>query len=164
MVKGGTCWTSQEHPNKDWLSACEILASRFLRLAMNAGLQERATIDPMLGAAETSLPAFGGRTTGIVATPCFMILAAAGKARNVQAGVIEFIAGESATTGSVDSYLLFYMVLEFGTMGTVLKAKRAFFNFVALAPPPNPTASPKRSDLPWGISERFGSLLHDLSP
>ncbi|MGY5810264.1 [NiFe]-hydrogenase assembly chaperone HybE [Rhizobium sp. LEGMi198b] len=118
-------------------------------LAMNAGLQERATVVPALGAAETSLLAFVGRTTGIVATPWFMILPAAGTARNQQAGMIEFIAGKPETTGGVDCCLLFSMVFEFGTMRTALKARRAFSNIVALAPPPTPTASPMRRDLLW---------------
>ncbi|WFU06984.1 hypothetical protein QA648_32755 (plasmid) [Rhizobium sp. CB3171] len=93
--------------------------------------------------------AFVGRTTGIVATPRFMILAAAGTARNQQAGVIEFIAGKPERTGGVDYCLLFSMVFEFGTMGMALKAKRAISNIVALAPSPTPTASPMRRDLLW---------------
>ncbi|MBB4244839.1 MULTISPECIES: hypothetical protein [Rhizobium] len=66
---------------------------------------------------------------------------------------------KSETTGGFDSCLLFFMAFEFETMGTVLKAMRAFFNIVALAPPSHPTASPMRRDLRWRVFRALRELV-----
>lgn len=119
-----------------------------------------------LSVAATGFRSHSGRAIGIITTPWFMNLVAVDLPdgpgsdpvppgstvrMGLPAGEVEFIAGELETIGRVDSCSLFSPVFEFADMETALQtaeeAMRAFFDPMALEPPPAPPAPVNRRDL-----------------
>lgn len=146
------------------LEIAAALVARYGHIARTS-MADVPICNPALGVAATGFRAYGGRAVGVVTTPWFMNLVAAGLPGSeidpvapgqsvrlgLPAGEVEFIVGELEGVGRIDSCSLFSPVFEFSSLDEACdvagEIMRTFFDPQALEPPPQPSARPSRRDL-----------------